>query len=525
MFMIPRALTLFSFVSIRRRTIYIDTQSMQDMETVMNQPSSCSTSTKLLESIHHGSKSLDSGHHLISYIASVDSGRHYASMTSRIQSFGETVFGAALLISFIQAVLALYQYRSNPHGELVFPDGLTYGIESPPSLSLGAGDDHLEDGTVPKTSVNGEWDALHEIQTLVYDTKDTLEERKKDDGQFDVPKVANRFMYKVNKMAVIFLPWVARHLNLILTKNSHLIHIFFIISLASTFDFWRPTNIDQGDVSKLSVMKKLGQRRTEQNIVVIGDSLAIGLGCVEQFDETKNYTLPMARIEKLSLDKNNRDIGERVPTSPVFPRVFARTMAEKLNQTVRWRSAGVDGGTVDDINHYCIGIIQEEVQKGNPPDVVIVLCGINDLKLSLSSPMKTKFTHSFLSSMGTLIRSIKQHVPNAVIIFPALPVQMFHKNSVVNILPLSIFLDSVAGFWDAQKKRLADKSSDVEYFGLTPHEILSWYQNDDDDKSIDKFLIAPDGVHPNKRCYSKWAETISKKFCDHIIGCSLKHLN
>jgi lysophospholipase L1-like esterase len=125
--------------------------------------------------------------------------------------------------------------------------------------------------------------------------------------------------------------------------------------------------------------------------------------------------------------------------------------------------------------------------------------------------------------METVIRSIKKHVPNAVIIFPALPVQMFHKNSVVNILPLSVFLDFVAGYWDSQKKRLADKSSDVEYFGLTPREILSWYQKDYDDKSEDEFLIAPDGVHPNKRCYSKWAETISTKFCDHIIDCSLNN--
>ena len=120
--------------------------------------------------------------------------------------------------------------------------------------------------------------------------------------------------------------------------------------------------------------------------------------------------------------------------------------------------------------------------------------------------------------MEDMISEIRKYAPNASIVFPALPVQMFHKNSVVNILPLSLFLDAICGFWDSQKKLVADRSpSNVIHLELSAREIVGWYDNDDEDMSESNILIAPDGIHPNTRCYSKWAKSMGDKFCDRVL--------
>lgn len=440
----------------------------------------------------------------------------FSSFTARIQSLGETIFGAALLISFIQAVLALYQYRSNPRGELVFPDGLTYGIAYPTTNnSIEESRKHStvdDDYSYNETGVE---------LSLTNNSFMNLIRINEDDDVFvqnnRLPRVASQVIYKVNKMTVILLPLIAQKLQFILTRNSHLIHIFFIITLASVFDLWRPAHISKGDIQELSILKKLNQGQDTINLVVIGDSLAVGLGCMEKFDESKNSSVPMTRVENFSPSRKVPSHMNSTSVGPVFPDKFAERMAQKLNRSVKWRSAGVDGGTVDDINHFCTGILGEEVENGDPPDVVVVLCGINDLKISIANPIRSKFSRSFLLSMDELIRAIKVHVPNAVVVFPALPVQMFHKNSVVNILPLSVFLDLIAGYWDSLKKSVADKSTNVEYFGLGPSEILSWYRDDTGNKYFEHNLIAPDGVHPTRYCYRKWAQSISEQLCEHLL--------
>ena len=47
---------------------------------------------------------------------------------TRIQTLGETLLTAYVLLS-IQASIALYQYRYDSRGQLLYPDGLTLGVE------------------------------------------------------------------------------------------------------------------------------------------------------------------------------------------------------------------------------------------------------------------------------------------------------------------------------------------------------------------------------------------------------------
>ena len=102
---------------------------------------------------------------------------------------------------------------------------------------------------------------------------------------------------------------------------------------------------------------------------------------------------------------------------------------------------------------------------------------------------------------------------------------MFHRNSPLNIFPLNFFLDSVVGFWDSQKKLVADlfPSENVVYMGVGPREVFEWYsltkrkkgsRDDPSDTPIDEedfSLISADGVHPNARFYALWASSLGKK--------------
>ena len=460
--------------------------------------------------------------------------------TSHLQRIGETSFAALLIISMMQAFVALHQYRSNPSGQLDYPHGLTCGVEEPkympvdlpsPQTQAGLpsrymktkGSREYDDakGRIMKSTTKTKTHAFQQIKSFSDDTDRLFQEQTV--GQ-DI-KAYRRVMFKVNRMMFLLLPWIAKRVNYLLVRNSHIFHIFFIISLASVFDFGRGfgrfsiplrdgVDISSASSSIIENLKQGGDEK-EFKVVVIGDSLAIGIGCVESWDIHKNQTDLMYRVEKLSVDgKLNID------DSPVFPRAFSQTLSKRLRRRIRWRSAGVDGGDVNDIRRFCAGVIQEESEKDKPPDIVIILCGINDFKKAVSNPFNSaKSARKFRKNIETLSEEIRRHAPTSSIIFPALPVQLFHKNSIVNILPLSFFLDTIIGYWDSQKKLVADISpSNVTYLGLTAREILQWYDPiDDEDDLRNNLLISSDGVHPNRRCYQKWGASLANKFCDEVL--------
>ena len=67
---------------------------------------------------------------------------------------------------------------------------------------------------------------------------------------------------------------------------------------------------------------------------------------------------------------------------PVFPQSLARTLSYHFQQPVQWRSAGVDGGDINDIRSFCMDIVKEkcDTKKGSTVDIIVVLFGMNDLK-------------------------------------------------------------------------------------------------------------------------------------------------
>ena len=86
--------------------------------------------------------------------------------------------------------------------------------------------------------------------------------------------------------------------------------------------------------------------------------------------------------------------------------------------------------------------------------------------------------------------------------------------------------DAVLGFFLRQKKELANKRENCMHLDMTAAEIANWYKasNQEDssffgsnfDSIKNSALLSADGVHPNKRMYMLWAESVGKKFHDYV---------
>ena len=419
------------------------------------------------------------------------------------------------------------KYRYDVRGQLIFPDGPTVGVENT--------NESMNNGVYTESSYNTSKTKYGRIDADSSDDKENVSDITPRDDIYGVPY----FLRKLNKSLLLLLPWITGNMHSLLTKNSHLFHIGFIITMVRFLEDtmfgkddgdFQSSYTTTDDINKNSIptlIKKVlhpEQNKDPIRIVVIGDSLAVGIGCIEVFDSTKTNESPYRLVENTAPviehdTKNNLQ-------APVFPQILARTLSSQFNRPVHWRSGGVDGGDVNNIRKFCMDIIRQEADSSNngngarigplyvsgTPDIIVVLFGMNDLKNLVSLNMIPQMfrrdknvdggsgiAHHFRRGMEALIGEIQLYAPNAYIVFPQLPIQTFHKNSIVNIVPLGVFVDTMMGFWEGQKRRVMEgtrrgKNSVSErntmYIDLNPKEIACWYCVDkanDDGASTSKY--------------------------------------
>lgn len=486
----------------------------------------------------------------------------FLPMASQLQRTGETLLAAFLFLSFIQAFVAMYQYQYDVRGQLVFPDGLTLGKEDYYGHDNGVKTDEngmADNNIIDDQSQSQEAAASPNIITHVPSTVTTTI-----DDNFSW---STQVVKKLNKSLVLLLPWITRNVHNLLTRNAHLFHIGFIVFI---LDSLLPFVLD-GDESEVVAADNMGKKvkvdpsfssllkkvTTHQGlspsstnkdpirILVIGDSLAVGIGCIEQFDATKDSSVPMALVE------NTAETTSHSGQGPVFPQILARTLSYHFKKPVQWRSAGVDGGDVNDIRSFTMDVVKQECTKG--VDIVVVLFGMNDLKSLLSTnPLQHLFhsgdggggiTSRFRNGMDLLLSDIHSYAPDALVVFPTLPIQGLHKNSIINVFPMGLMVDAFMGVWERQKKIVSSRRENTMYVELTANEIADWYaapdtanygktletknylDGDDDFRVGDDFgndikddvLMSADGVHPNKKMYAKWGELVGHKLYKHIV--------
>lgn len=506
-----------------------------------------------------------------------------ASLVTKVQQAGEMVFAGLLSIAFLQAFVALIQYRTNPCGQLINPPGLTYGVAKPKKKEEA---ELLAAGTRTTSSPPQRYTIETKNASLssrnFTSGKDIWNETEQDVSTSNSATVATtpssttlsegnsqyaKIMNTINKWLVVLVPLVGRQWAFILQRNTHLFHLGFILLIGRMFDLphqWfdifdrrfgrneiiQPSFFSErmdwiqpqyGDQSIGKFDHLLVKKPPIERIIVLGDSLAVGLGSVNVFDSNKNNSLAFKRIENLG-PKQHHEKDDNTSThslndeasGPVFPRVLAETLATEEGREVSWRSAGVDGGDTEIIHKYCLGVVKEEVDAGRPPDVITLLLGINDFKYFMSS--NPLWGHSpgprgFRIRLKELIMEIHDLAPGCTVVLPSVPTQMFHRNSPLNIFPLNFFVDTLIGFWDSLKSQLAVEinreytiSTDrtpagrVLYLPTSTNEIKQWYADGADDG-----LIAADGVHPNARCYAKWAASCGRKLLEiHTIVNSVR---
>ena len=264
-----------------------------------------------------------------------------------IQKFGQNTFAAMFVVALLQAMVALIQYRTNPSGQLVVPPGLTFGIAKPSSK-----DSSLLLLTSTTELLNSTETNLSSLQ--IQPNEETLEMAK------IIPNKYAKILQKINRWLFLLIPWATERLAFFWGRNTHVMHLGIILTLNRLFDFpnrlWAAKEEANNVIVPKADPKKLG--KTPRNIVVIGDSLAVGLGSVEEFtasSNSKSETRDDANTQSYTKYENT-DVDSG--TGPVFPRVLAESLSRQFHQSIRWRSAGVDGGDLKWIDDLCFEVIE-----------------------------------------------------------------------------------------------------------------------------------------------------------------------
>ncbi|KAL7485626.1 hypothetical protein ACHAW6_013578 [Cyclotella cf. meneghiniana] len=442
------------------------------------------------------------------------SGNDYESAFALLpMSIGGSVI-ATLLVSAVQGLSQLYRYRNDVRGKLRYPLGLTWGVE------------HCH---------------FSESQKLDEHNQEINQEIIRYDDAFD------------RDQGTIFSSFVDAFLAVALENSDEpeliatLKRVPTIPSLIEKIRRNREAIREKPQQENTTVfvricawMQRISKRRRELEektnesirVLVIGDSLAIGIGCSEVFDASKGLsTSALALVENTKMP----DASSLSTEGPVFPRELAQTLSRHFRLPVRWRSAGVDGGDVNDIRSLCMDVVKQECsRKDKPLDIIVVLFGMNDLKRLLSN-YEGGINH-FRLGIDNLLHEIRSHAPGALVVLPEIP---FHSN----VFPLGLVLDSAMGVWERLKRLVANNRSNAMYLGLNAQEILNLHRsgqkilvvNDtESDKLVDEHgdsiyddisctsncrgseLLSPDHVHPNKILYKKWAELVGSKLYKKI---------
>jgi lysophospholipase L1-like esterase len=328
-----------------------------------------------------------------------------------------TVPLALFTVAVLQGLAKLTEYRNDKRGRLLYPDGLTFGRED--------------------ISSSDESEA---------DSNDTI----------GVEKIAESADDDEDEEASVSTSIIDSCLRIMGGTND-------LDDRERETSTPTPGNADHSVTP--SLFKKLitshrhkQEELTPIRVVVIGDSLAVGVGCIEQFEATEDR--PMSLIENTKVDKR----CSNKTTSPAFPQTLARTLSLHFKRPVHWRSCGVDGGDIQDIRQFCMEIVkQESARDAATIDIVLVIFRLEESWFGSRS-------ESIRQGMEQLISDIRSHAPGALVVIPQIPICM-------DVFPLQVFWDGTLAFWERIKMLVANsKSNNSIYLELKKEEILDLYR-------------------------------------------------
>jgi len=388
----------------------------------------------------------------------------------RLTKYAPHVAAATITAASVQGYILIQAYRNNPRGTLVIPAGKTSGEE-------------VHDDTL---------NLLGAVKEKLREHKQHLQER--------LPAVAQASRNTLQR-------WESLRLNA--ESSDQRSNIPSKWWRQNFFKKAQDNTASDGSIELDIPVPLIKSHR----IIVIGDSLACGVGCVNRWAVQNEKNSVIEAEQYSAMDKS---CSQEVESGPVLPRMFANTLSHRLQCRVQWKSAGVVGGDVDDIRNQCMDLIRQEALKGNPPDVVVIICGMNDMKKMLCDPMQASSAFTFRRKLISLIEEIHVVAPNAKVVLPALPLvgRELEPNNLLNMFPLNLFVDHFVSLWDLQKHYVAEEMpSSVTFIGRPSNGDFS-----DSSKSESETvsLTSVDGVHPSTHGYAVWAKYLGNKLMDKM---------
>ena len=238
---------------------------------------------------------------------------------------------------------------------------------------------------------------------------------------------------------------------------------------------------------------------------------------------------------------------------PPLPRVFAEVLADATGRPVEWRAFGKKAADVKRIREEVVPAARaaflEEGKKTTekPPDVILILCGVNDLKHAFSGRTPEAFRRElrlavletraafaardderFTKTRGAKdVRAIaarddrgKQFLtpgPGPVVVLPGMPMQL------VTAFPPPLSLAAVAAgdAWDAQKRKVAAEDSRGRKRSATGRTVFVTKPSAEFMGAVfgaGARLTAEDGVHPNEWGYAAWAHHIASEVAEVLAA-------
>ena len=241
---------------------------------------------------------------------------------------------------------------------------------------------------------------------------------------------------------------------------------------------------------------------------------------------------------------------------PPLPRVFAEVLADATGRPVEWRAFGKKAADVKRIREEVVpaaraaflneGKGETETERhprfrrspppGLVPDLILILCGVNDLKHAFGGRTPEAFRRELRSAVretraafcaDDAVPTEYPYGPGPVVVLPGMPMQLVTAFPP----PLSLAAVVAGDVWDEQKRRVAaeecGEETPAESRKKTKRKRKEARRGELAKKNLTVFvpkpsvarmravfgsnarLTAEDGVHPNELGYAAWAHLLA----------------
>lgn len=253
----------------------------------------------------------------------------------------------------------------------------------------------------------------------------------------------------------------------------------------------------RGPMSGVEKAPGSAEKSRKRHIVFFGDSTVIGVGCSE----------------------------EAGSNGPVMPRSCASLIAKEIGEDICWTVMGETGADVKVLQNHWLPSFERLTEQlhavGEHVDVVVVLCGLNDVKeCCLHARPLTRNPVEFRNNLEDLLVSLRKAAGrHCTLLVPEEP--MGESPRFAKLWPLSSAVRLVAFLWDSQKReacvRLAHRDP-ISKPAETRLMFSSTVAHLQMPTVMRPTFYCADGMHPNDHGYQAWGEVLAGRLLANLAS-------